>query len=64
MEHRQHRWCREDWGHTDTHLVSGQTYDLANGWGLSFTDTGLKIRWDYTGYSIVLHPDGTVTAGA
>jgi hypothetical protein len=30
---------------------------------LTVTYAGLKIRWDYTGYSMVLHPDGTVTAG-
>jgi hypothetical protein len=34
---------------------------VANGWGLSFTDAGLKIRWNYTGYGMALHPDGTVS---
>jgi hypothetical protein len=53
----------DDWSETDIHVVSGQSYDVANGWGLTVTDAGLKIRWDFTGHSMVLHPDGTVTAG-
>jgi hypothetical protein len=53
----------DDWSKTDIHLVSGQSYDVANGWGLTVTSGGLKIRWDFTGYSMVLHPDGTVTGG-
>jgi hypothetical protein len=49
-----------DWNASGIHLVVGQSYDLAGGWGLTFTSAGLNIGWDDTGHGILLHPDGTV----
>lgn len=42
-------------------LGTGQSYDMAGGWGLTVTSAGVKIRWDTTGHGMQLAPDGSIT---
>ena len=47
------------WDKTDTHLATGQTYHF-DGWTLTPTSAGLKIRWDVTGHGMSVSPSGNV----
>jgi hypothetical protein len=49
------------WDQTDTHLTTGQTYDI-NGWTLTPTGDGLRLRWDVTGHGMLVSPSGNVQA--